>query len=151
MGMLDSELVFSAAQSTAAFNVGDNASSNTYDTGSAYNNAQDAEAAQTNENLWVNIMCNTLFAGATATVAGVLQSSPDDATWTDVTAGPAILATGVTVGQALLQVQPAIGTQRYWRTIIRVAVANLSAGAIDSYISNTLQHNIQRPAGFTVA
>ncbi len=147
MGMLDSETVLSAAQSTAAFAVGDNASTNVYDTGSA----NDDEAAQTGENLWVNIVCNTLFAGATATAQGVLQSAPDNATWTDVVAGPALLATGVVVGQSLLTVQPPIGTQRYWRTIIRVAVANLTAGAIDSYISNTIQHNIQRPSGFSVA
>jgi hypothetical protein len=145
--MLDSENVFAAAQSTAAFNIGDNPSTNSYDTGSA--NA--SEAAQTSENLWLQIVCNTLFAGATATVQGVLQTSPDNATWTDSVAGKALLATGVTVGQALLQVQPPTGTQRYWRTIIRVAVANLSAGAIDSYISNVLQYNVQRPSGFTVA
>ena len=91
------------------------------------------------------------FVGATATVQGVLQSSPDDATWTDAVAGAAVLATGVVVGQYLLEVQPPSGTQRYWRTIIRVAVANLTGGAIDSYISNTIEHNIQRPSGFTVA
>lgn len=151
MGMLDSELVLSAAQSTAAFAIGDNASSNTYDTGSAYNNAQDAEASLTGENLWVRVGCNTLFVGATATVQAVLQSSPDNATWTDNVAGAAVLATGVAVGQYLLEVQPPSGTQRYWRTILRVAVANLTGGAVDSYICNTIQHNIQRPAGFTVA
>lgn len=147
MPMLDSELVFSAAQSTAAFNIGDNPSTNVYDTGSV--NAD--EAAQTSENLWVNVFCNTVFAGATATVQAVLQSAPDNATWTDVVAGTKLTATAVTAGQTLLQVQPPTGTQRYWRTIIRVATANVTAGAIDSYISNTIQYNISRPSGFAVA
>jgi hypothetical protein len=147
MGYLDSELVLSAGQSTAAFNIGDNPSTNVYDTGSA--NAQ--EASLTGENLWIRVGCTTVFAGATATVQAVLQSSPDNATWTDVVAGAALLATGVLAGQYLLETQPPSGTLRYWRTIIRVAVANLSAGVIDSYISNTIQHNISRPSGYSVA
>jgi hypothetical protein len=152
MGYLDSELVFSSAQSTAAFAIGDNASTNTYDTGSADNNAQQAEAAQTTENLWINVICNTLFvAVATGTVQAVFQTSPDNATWTDSVAGRALLVSGVTAGQILLIVQPPIGTQRYWRTILRVALEGVTAGAVDSYVSNTIQYNVQRPAGFTVA
>jgi hypothetical protein len=152
MGMLDSELVFSAAQSTAAFAIGDNPSSNVYDTGSAYNNAQDSEAAQTNENLWVNVVCNTLFvAVATGTVQAVLQTAPDNATWTDTVAGKATLVSTIVAGQVLLQIQPPPGTQRYWRTILRVALQPVTAGAVDSYISNTIQYNVQRPSGFTVA
>jgi len=81
----------------------------------------------------------------------VFQTSPDNATWTDSVAGRALLVSGVTAGQILLMVQPPIGTQRYWRTILRVALEGVTAGAVDSYISNTIQYNVQRPAGFTVA
>lgn len=147
MGYLDSELVLSAAQSTAAFNIGDNPSSNVYDTGSVNNE----EASMTGENLWIRVGCSTLFVGATATVQAVLQSSADNVTFTDVVAGAALLATGVVVGQPLLEIQPPTLTLRYWRTIIRVAVANLTGGAVDSWIANTLQRNIARPSGFTVA
>lgn len=150
-GMLDSELVLSAAQSTSAFNVGDNASTNVYDTGSAFANAQNAEAAQTGENLWVNVVCNTLFVGAGATIAAVLQSSPDNATWTDVVSSKAFTIASIAAGTVLLQVQPPPGTQRYWRTILRVATANLTAGAVDSYLSNTIQYSVNRPAGFSVS
>jgi len=147
MGYLDSELVLSAAQATTAFNIGDNPSTNVYDTGSAYNNAQDAEAAQTGENLWLNVICNTLFVGAGATIQAVLQSSPDNATWTDVVLGKAWALASTSAGFTLLQVQPPTGTQRYWRTILRIASANLTGGAVDSYISNTIQYNVQRPSG----
>lgn len=147
MGYLDSELVFSAAQSTAAFNIGDNPSTNVYDNASINN----AEASLTGENLWVNVVCNTLFVGATATIAAVLQSSPDNATWTDVVASKAFTIASIAAGTVLLQVQPPAGTQRFWRTILRVAVANVTAGAVDSYISNTVQYNVQRPSGFAVA
>lgn len=147
MAMLDSELVLSAAQATTAFNIGDNPSTNVYDTGSLAN----AEAAQTGENLWVNVLCNTLFVGATATIAAVLQSSPDNATWTDVISSKAFTIASIAAGTVLLQAQPPPGTQRYWRTILRVAVANLTAGAVDSYVSNSIQYNVQRASGFTVA
>jgi hypothetical protein len=149
--MLDSELVLSAAQSTAAFNIGDNPSTNVYDTGSAIGNAQNADASMTTENLWVNVICNTLFVGAGATIAAVLQSSPDNATWTDVVASKAFTIASIAAGSVLLQVQPPPNTQRYWRTILRVATANVTAGAVDSYISNTIQNNVLRPVGFVVS
>lgn len=152
MGMIDSELVLSAAQSTSAFGTGDNPSTNVYDTGSAYSNAQDNEAAQTGENLWLNVLCNTAFtSGGGATVQAVLQSSPDNSTWTDVVAGKATAYNSIAAGQSLLTVQPPIGTQRYWRTILRIGTAALTGGAVDSYFSNTIQYNVLRPAGFAVA
>lgn len=150
--MLDSELVLSSAQSTSAFGTGDNASTNVYDTGSAFANAQNSEAAQTGENLWLNVVCNTAFtSGGGATVQAVLQSSPDNATWTDVVAGKATAYNSIVPGQSLLTVQPPIGTQRYWRTILRVATAALTGGAVDSYLSNTIQYSVNRPSGFSVS
>ena len=71
MGMLDSECIFSNAQAVTA--TGDTASTNVYDTGTPYNNAQDAENALSNENLWINVFVNTQVAGVGLSTAAVLQ------------------------------------------------------------------------------
>jgi hypothetical protein len=148
MGYLDSELVLAAAQAPTA--IGDTPSTNVYDTGSAYNNAQDAEEAQTGENLWLNVIVNATAAGAGATVQAVFQDSPDNATWTDRLLGPVVPVANVTKGSALLQVQPPVGTQRYQRIVFRIATAVLTAGQFDAYFSNTIQRNVSRPTGFSV-
>jgi hypothetical protein len=150
MGMLDSELIFSAAQTPTA--VGDTPSTNVYDTGSAAGNAQEAEAALTTENLWLNVICNTVpTSGGSATIQAVLQDSPDNATWTDRLLGGAVSYSNVTKGLALLQAQPPVGTQRYWRIAYRIGTAALTAGAFDAYVSNTIQRNVSRPSGFSVS
>jgi hypothetical protein len=146
MGYLDSELVLSAAQAPTA--TGDTASTNVYDTGSVGN----AEEAQTGEMLWLNVICNTAVTSAGApTVQAVFQDSPDNSTWTDRLAGPALLKAACLPGVAMLQVQPPIGTQRYQRVVYRIATAVLTAGAFDAYFSNTIQRNVQRPSGFSVS
>lgn len=146
MGMLDSELIFSAAQTVTS--TGDTASTNVYDTGASYNNAQNASAALTNENLWIQALVNTtVTSGGAATVAAVFQDSPDNSTWTDRLVGPVVALASLTAGTPLLQVQPPIGTQRYYRIAYRVATAALTAGKFDAYISNTIAYNVQRPSG----
>jgi hypothetical protein len=146
MGMLDKALVLAEAQAVTA--TGDTASTNVYDSG----NAANGDAGQTGENLWAQVICTTTAtSGGSATIAGVLQSSPDNSTWTDAAAGPATAVASVTAGTVLLQVQPPPGMQRYWRTVIRVGTAVLTAGAFDSYISNTIQRSINRASGFAVS
>jgi len=54
-------------------------------------------------------------------------------------------------GTALLQAQPPVGTQRFWRIVFRIATAVLTAGAFDAYVSNTIQRNTPRPSGFVVS
>lgn len=148
--MLDSELVLAAAQTPTA--IGDTPSTNVYDTGSAAGNAQESEAALTGENLWVNVICNTVpTSGGGATIQAVLQDAPDNATWTDRLLGAVNAYAAVTKGLPLLQAQSPVGTQRYWRIVFRIGTAVLTAGAFDAYISNTIQRNIQRPSGFTVS
>jgi hypothetical protein len=148
MGMLDSELIFASAQIPTA--VGDTPSTNVYDTGSAAGNAQEAENALTGENLWINAICNTAPASG-GTIQAVFQDAPDNATWTDRLAGPVLASAACLPGVPLLQVQPPIGTQRYWRIAWRIATTVFAAGAFDAYVSNTIQRNIQRPSGFTVS
>jgi hypothetical protein len=148
MGMLDSELVLATAQIPTA--IGDTPSTNVYDTGSATGNAQSAEEALTGENLWLNVVTNVIPSSG-GTIQAVFQDSPDNAAWTDRLAGPVLASAACTKGLALLQVQPPTGTQRYQRVVFRIATTAFVAGAFDAYFSNTIQRNIARPAGFTVA
>lgn len=147
MGMLDQEVMFSDGQAVTA--TGDDASTNIYDTGGA--NGQ-GDAGQTGENLWVNVLVNTTAtSGGSATVQAVFQDSADNSSYADVVAGPSVAVANVTAGTVLLQVQPPVGTRRYWRVVYRIGTAVLTAGKFDAYISNTLQRNIARTSGFTVA
>jgi hypothetical protein len=146
--MLDSELVLSAAQIPTA--IGDTPSTNVYDTGSAAGNAQSAEEAQTGENLWLNVIVNTPPTSG-GTIQAVFQDSPDNATWTDRLAGPALGYAACTKGTALLQIQPPVGTQRYQRVAYRIATTIFAAGAFDAYVSNTIQRNVARPSGFVAS
>lgn len=148
MGMIDSEVVLSTAQAITAN--GDTASTNVYDTGGA--NGQ-GDAGQTQENLWVDVVCNTAFtSGTSATLQVVLSDSADNSSWADVSLGP-VIATGSlpTAGQVLMQLQPPPGMRRYWRITYRVGVGTMTAGKVDAYVSNTIQRNVARPSGFSVS
>lgn len=146
MGMLDSELVFAEGQAVTA--IGDNGSTTSLDLRSG----PLGDAGQTQENLWVQAICTTTAtSGGGATVQAVLQSSPDNATWTDAVAGPAIPVASLVAGKVMLQVQPPPGMQEFWRISWRIATAVLTAGAFDAFVSNTIQRNVPQPSGFTVA
>jgi hypothetical protein len=145
-GMLDQEIIFAEAQTVTA--TGDTASTNVYDNG----NANTGDNGLTGENLWVQAFCSTTAtSGGSATVQAVLQDSADNSTFADVVAGPVVAVASVIAGVALLQVQPPPGTRRYWRIVWRVGTAVLTAGKFDAFVSNTIQKNVQRPSGFTVA
>lgn len=148
MGMLDNEVMFSDAQTVTA--ASDTPSTNVYDTSSGQSptaNGQ-GDAGQTGENLWINALVNTTAtSGGSATMQAVLQDSADNSSWADVVAGPAVAVASLTAGTVLLQVQPPVGMRRYWRIVWRGAVAVLTAGKFDAYVSNTLQRNIARASG----
>jgi len=147
MGMLDKNLIFSDGQAVTA--TGDTASTNVYDTGGA--NGQ-GDAGQTGENLWVNMAVSTTFtSGGAATLQGVLQDSADNSSFADVAVGAAIAVASLTAGTSIFRIQPPPGMRRYWRTVARVGTAVMTAGALDSYVSNTLERNVTRPSGFSVA
>lgn len=146
MGMLDQSTKLASAQAVTA--IGDTASTNIYDNGSA--NVSDISL--TRESLWFNATVDTTAASAgAATLQAVLQDSADGATFADVVAGPVVALAGLTAGTPLLQVQPPTGMRRYFRIAWRVGTAALTAGKFTAYVSNTLQRNIARPSGFTVA
>ena len=149
MGMLDQEIMFSDGQSLAGAAVGDLPSTNTYDCGGA--NGQ-SDFGQVGEHLWANmILSAAVTSGGAATVQGVLQSAPDNATWTDFEVGPVVTLANAVAGAVLLQVTPNPGAQRYLRTVVRVGTAALTGGTVSSYVSESIQRNIARNSGFAVA
>lgn len=146
MGMLDQSTKLAVAQAVTA--TGDTASANTYDNGSA----NSSDISMTGENLWINATVDTTAtSGGSATVQAVLQDSADGATFADVLAGPVVPVANLTAGTVLMQVQPPTGMRRYFRITWRVGTAVLTAGKFTAYVSNTIQRNIARPSGFTVA
>ena len=145
MGMLDSQTKLATAQ--AVTSVGDTASTNILDQGSA----NSAEMGLTGENLWINAFVSTAAtSGGSATLQAVLQDSADGSSFADVVAGPAVAVASLTAGAQLLQIQPPTGLRRYVRIGWRVGTAALTAGAFTAFISNTIQRNVARPSGFTV-
>lgn len=142
MGMRDSEEIYSTAQAVTA--TGDTASTNVYDAGSANN----SDISMT-ERLWINATVNTAFtSGGSATIQAVLQDSADNATFADALAGPVVAVANATEGTVLLETQPPVGLRRYTRLAYRIGTAVMTAGAVDGYISSTIQRNIARPSGF---
>lgn len=145
MGMLDVNTKFSLAQ--AVTSIGDTASTNIYDNGSA----QSAEVGLTGE-LWVNVSVSTTATSAgAATLAAVLQDSADASSWADVLVGPTFALSALTAGTTLLLANPPVGTRRYLRVVYRVGTAALTAGKFEAFISLDAQRNVSRPSGFTVA
>lgn len=146
MGMLDQSTKLASAQ--AVTSTGDTASSNIYDNGSV--NA--ADNSMTGENLWINaVVDTTATSGGSATLQAVLQDSADGSSFADVLASPAVAVANLTAGTVLLQVQPPTGMRRFFRIAWRVGTAPLTAGKFTAYVSNTIQRNVARPSGFTVA
>lgn len=151
MGMLDQEIMLADGQSVTA--IGDTPSTNIYDTGGI--NGQ-GDLGQTGENLWFNIRVGTTAtSGGAATIQGVIQVSDDNAAWTDLVSGSAAAVAVAVAGYDLLRVQPPpipFGQpSRYYRAVIRVGAAVLTAGKFDAYVSNTIQRNIARNNAFTVS
>lgn len=145
MGMIDVNTKLSAAQ--AVTSLGDTASTNIYDNGSA----NTAEVGLTGE-LWINVsVSTTATSGGSATVAAVLQDSADGSTWADVLVGSAVPVASLVAGASLLLTQPPVGTRRYLRVAYRVATAALTAGKFEAFFSLDAQKNVARPSGFTVA
>ncbi len=146
MGMLEQSTKLATAQSVTS--TGDTASTNIYDAGSVHN----ADISMTGENLWINaVVDTTATSGGSATLQAVLQDSADASSWADVVSGPAVAVASLTAGANLLQIQPPVGLRRYFRVVWRVGTAALTAGKFTAYVSNTIQRNVARPSGFTVA
>ena len=146
MGMLDNYGKLASAQAVTA--TGDTASTNIYDSGSV----NSSDLAMTGEQLWINATVDTAATSAgAATMQAVLQDSADGTTFADVVAGPVLALASIVAGAELLHITPPTGMRRYFRIAWRVGTAALTAGKFTAYTSNSIQRNVARPSGFTVA
>lgn len=145
-GMLDSETVL--AEGLAVTATGDTPTTNFYGALNAYC----GDMGRTGENLWVNVrVATTATSGGGATIQAVLQDSADGTTFADVQAGPVFAVANVIAGIKIFAQQPPPGMRQYWRVVIRVGTAVLTAGAFDVYVTNALQRKSVDPAGFVVS
>lgn len=143
--ILDKNLQFSLGQSLAAA-VGDIVSTNVLDTEAA----QDEGIGEPIQFLW-DIVTALTSAGA-ATVQFVVQSSPDNSTWTDqeMTQAYAYNAAAVQPGAQPIVLKMSPGLQRYVRTVVRVAGAATTGGTGSSFAVKDSQLYQFGKSGFTV-
>lgn len=144
--ILDSQEYLANAQAVTA--TGDTASTNVLDT-------QVAQDEGLGESVYINALVTTTPTSAgSATVQAVLQGSADNASWSDVVAGPALAynAAGAAAGQFLLQTKigPYAQTYRYLRVAWRVGTAVLTAGNFSAFITKDAGINRTYASGITV-
>lgn len=140
--IIDSQEVFSAAQAFTA--TGDTVSTNILDTLAAHD-----EGIGENLRLVVKTVAAVTSGGA-ATVAPVLQTSADNATWVDVLVGPAKAIAAMGANTVLLNTPLPVGLRRYLRVTYRVGTAVLTAGSFDAFLvkdADAIQYGTN---GFTV-
>lgn len=142
--ILDTQLNFSLNQ--AITSLGDTASTNVYDTGSA------ADDGIGNQELLTFIRIGTAFtSGGAGTLQFVLQDSADNSSWADVQASPVFALAALTANKTILQSRLPLGLRRYIRIAYRVGTAAMTAGTVESYLVLTPQANNAYASGFTVA
>lgn len=142
MTIRDVNLIYSKAQ--AVLLVGDTASTNCFDTGSALA----SEIGLAVDDVFLSVVCNTTAnSSGAATVRAVLQDSADGVNFSDVIAGPVLPVASVTKGAVLLQ--GPLPTRL--RHVYRVGTAPLTAGKFDAFVSIGVQRNVAQKSGFFVA
>ena len=145
MGMLDNYTKLANQQAVTA--TGDTASTNSYDAGSAA-----ASDIGTANGLYLNVNCDvTATSGGSATLQPVLQHSDDNSTFVDASAGPVIALASLVGPSTLWKTKLPLGLKRYTRVVFRVGTAALTAGNFSAFYSLGVEHNVQRPSGFSVA
>ena len=142
MPILDSQASLSRAQ--GPFNIGDNISTDIYDTGSA---------ADTGIGEEVFLVVSTVAApvGAGSTTAIVLQDSADASTWAAVQVNPAFTIAQMGANRELVRMRLPVGLRRFFRVVYRVETANQTAGTYNAFVALNLQANNPYASGFTVA
>lgn len=144
MGMIDSSMRFSAAQSVTG--LGDIASTGTLDLGASF---QDMGLAR--DLLWAVAVCTAAAASAgAATVQAVLQDSANGTTWADLLLGPVLPVASAKPGVKLLETQPPNNHRRYLRVVYRIGTAALTGGQFDAFMTTAVQRNTSMPSGFAV-
>jgi hypothetical protein len=138
--ILDKLLRFSTAQAVTA--LGDTPSTDVVDTGKG-----DAGAG---EEMFLFHKIDTSIASAgAATIQFVLQSSADNATFTDEQASPALAIADATAGKVIKHRLP-VGLKRYVRVAYRVGTAALTAGAFTSLITKDVPVEAFYASGFSI-
>lgn len=141
--ILDLQEYFSQAQAVTA--TGDTASTNVLDT-------LVAQDEGIGEEVLVGVICTTApTSGGAATIQAVLQTSVDNATYTDALIGPSFAYTAVVAGTMLLQARLPVGLKRYLRVAYRIGTAVLTAGNFSAFLSKDTQAYQFGASGFTVA
>ncbi|VVE77399.1 Bbp16 family capsid cement protein [Pandoraea sputorum] len=139
--ILDTLLNFSAAQ--APTTVGDTASTNVVDTGAAHDEG-------IGENMFLLALINTAFtSGGAGTLQVVLQTSPDNSTWTDAEMSGALALASLTAG-TMVRLRLPIGLQRYLRVAYRIGTAAMTAGAVSAYLVKDVDAVQYGAVGFSV-
>lgn len=145
MGMIDNSTKLAVNQLVTA--LGDTAGTNVYDAGSAASSDIGFSA-----DLYFTCVATAAAASlGLATVTAVLSHSDDNITFVDALAGSAIPVASITAGAILMQLELPPGLKRYTRVTWRVGTAALTAGAFTAFYSESIQRNIARPSGFSVA
>lgn len=123
-------------------------------------NKYDAGVARdigTGEDLWICTEVTTAFtdSGSNSTLDVKLQTSADNSTFTTVQTLFTIAATApVTTSEATLykaKISP-IGTdRRYYRLLYTPVTGDLSAGAVSSFMTTTVQNWKAKPKGYSIS
>lgn len=140
--LMDTQEIFSNAQAVTA--TGDTASTNVYDTGVA---ADDGIGEP------LMLVVNSVAAatsGGSATVQAVLQTSVDNATWTDAMAGPAVAYTVASGSKNLWKARLPYGLNRYLRVAYRIGTAVLTGGTFSAFLVKDTNGHQYPASGFTV-
>jgi len=141
--IIDSQALFSSAQDLTGAGVGDTASTNVLDTGADTDDGVGEELF-----VEVNVSVAVTSAGA-ATVQYVLQTSTDNATWTDLELSEAIAKATLVIGYTrYLRVNP--GVRRYLRVVYRIGTAALTAGKVTAGLVKNIQLNKPYAIGYSV-
>ena len=143
--MIDTQLVFAQAQSIGAV-VSDIVSTNVYDTGAAFDQS-------IGQGFQFAFFINTVptSAGA-ATIQFVVQSSSDNATWTDDVLSPAYAYNAAPVNATGLaqSLEMGLGAKRYLRTVTRIGGATTTGGTASAYGGHDFPELQYPTSGFTV-
>lgn len=139
--IIDSLSEFSAAQAVTA--LGDTASTNVVDT-----------LVDSDEGIGEPVhvafsVAQTATSGGAATVQFVIQTSTDNATFTDIGMTEAIALATLKAGFSK-PVRLPVGVRRYIRVAYRVGTATLTAGAFNAAIVKDIQMSKVYGSGFTV-
>lgn len=126
--ILDQSLQMSSAQAVTA----SAASTNVIDQGAA------GDAVQSELYLVVQVRQAAAASGA-ATVNFVLQTSPDNSTWTTLFDSGAIGKAALTANAQPVRVPMPVGAQRYLQVQYNVGTGPLTAGAFDAFLADTVK------------